>query len=421
MKLNVANSKKWIRIIAPCVVLAMGAYAASYFLESKPRTRSRQGQPVARLVQVQSVHMQSTRPTIVGNGQVKARQEVNLRSQLRGRVTSLPEQFIPGGHVLKGEVLLQIDPRDHQLQIQQAQAGLAKAKATLEEERGRHRVAQLEYRLSGKELPEEETALVLRKPQLADAEANLERARAALTRTQIDFERTRLEAPFDGQISARYVSVGSMVRDSMNLFDLVATDAFWLEVNLPTQYLRWLSIPKPGEKSEDSQCAGSTVKVRNIADWSKDVYRHGCVISLLPELSNRVRTATVLVEIQDPLSLLEENHDKPPVLVNEFLQAEIVGHEIDNVVSLPRRQLQNGNRVWVMNGESKLESREVSLAYRGRNDVLVDGGLVAGEMVVTSALPGAVEGIALRTENRRRRKNILAQQEQATPANEESL
>ncbi|MET4695925.1 efflux RND transporter periplasmic adaptor subunit [Endozoicomonas lisbonensis] len=422
MGLSIANSKKWAKIIAPCIVLIMGVAAASYYLESKPRIRSRQGQPVARLVQVQTIESGSQQPWITGNGQVVAKREVDLRSQQRGTVVSLPDTFIPGGFVHKGEVLLQIDPRDHLLQIEQSQAGLAKARATLEEERGRHRVAQLEYDLSGKELPDDEVGLVLRQPQLADAEANLKRAQAALSKARIDYERTRIEAPFDAQITARHISIGSMARDNMSLFELVATDAFWVEVSLPTQYLPWLKFPSNNQhETEDGHCTGSVVRIRNVADWQEHVYREGCVISLLPELNSRVRTATVLVEIKDPLALLPENRGKPQVLVNEFLQADILGKQVDNVVSLPRRLLQNGNRVWLMNTENKLESREVTLSYRGRDHVLVDGGLVAGEKLVTSAIPGAVEGIALRTEPRRRRRDMVAQQEPSEAADKESL
>ena len=293
------------------------------------------------------------------------------------------------------------------LQIEQSQAGLAKAKATLEEERGRHRVAQLEYELSGKNLPDDEIGLVLRQPQLADAEANLKRAEASLAKARIDYERTRIEAPFDGQITARSVSVGSMARDNMSLFEMVATDAFWVEVSLPTQYLPWLEFPTGNQYvAEDGACIGSTARIRNVADWPEHVYREGCVISLLPELNNRVRTATVLVEVKDPLSLLAENQNKPQILVNEFLQAELQGKQVNNVVSLPRRMLQNGNRVWLMNEESMLESREVSMIYRGRDNVLIDGGLVAGEQLVTNSLPGAIPGIALRTQSRRTRQEI---------------
>ncbi|AMO57998.1 hypothetical protein GZ77_19905 [Endozoicomonas montiporae] len=422
MGISVASSKKWVKIIAPCIVLIMGVAVASHYLDSKPRIRSRKGQPVARLVQVKTIQSGSQQPWITGNGQVIAKQEVDLRSQQRGQIISLPEKFIPGGFVSKGEVLLQIDPRDHLLQIEQSQAGLAKAKATLEEERGRHRVAQIEYELSGKELPDNEVGLVLRQPQLADAEANLKRAQAVLSRARIDYDRTRIEAPFDAQITARNVAVGSMARDNMSLFQLVATDAFWLEVSLPTQHLPWLTFPADNQhETEDGNCFGSVVHIRNVADWPEHVYREGCVVSLLPELNSRVRTATVLVEIKDPLALLPENQGKPQVLVNEFLQAEIRGKQVDNVVSLPRRMLQNGNRVWLMNTENKLESRDVSLTYRGRDHVLVDGGLVAGEMLVTSALPGAIEGIALRTERRRRGNREIAQQDQPAAESKESL
>ena len=129
MQLYFANSKKWVKIIAPCLVLIMGVAAASHYLESKPRTRSRKRQPVARLVQVQTIDSGTQQPWITGNGQVVAKHEVDLRSRQRGQVVNIPEKFIPGGHVQKGEVLLEIDSRDHLLQIQQSQAGLAKAKS----------------------------------------------------------------------------------------------------------------------------------------------------------------------------------------------------------------------------------------------------------------------------------------------------
>lgn len=407
MQLSLANSKRWAKVIAPCLVLAIGAAAASYYLQSKPGVRSRQRPPVARLVQVQTVQSGSQQPRIIGNGQVVAKREVDLRSRQRGPVVSLPDRYIPGGHVQKGEVMLTIDPRDHLLQIDQSKAGLAKARATLEEERGRYRVAQLEYELSGKNLPEEEVGLVLRQPQLADAKANLKRAEAVLSKARIDYERTRVEAPFDAQITARHVSVGSMARDNMTLFNLVATDAFWVEVNLPTQYLSWLDFPEGNEYvNEDGECTGSTAHIRNVADWPEHVYREGCVISLLPELNSRVRTATILVEIKDPLSLQPENRNKPQILVNEFLQAEMLGKQVDNVVSLPRRMLQSGNKVWLMNEDNLLESRDVSLIYRGRDNVLIDGGLVSGEQVITNSLPGAIPGIALRTQSRGTRRAV---------------
>lgn len=421
MKLTLDNSRRWFKIIAPCLILVLGAVAASYYLESKPRIRARKGQTVARLVQVQTIDTESAQPLITGNGQVRAIHEVNLRSRLKGEVIQLPEQYIPGGQISRGDVLLQIDPRDHELAIQKAKAGVAKALATLEEEKGRHRVARLEYQLSGNTLSDNETALVLRKPQLAEAEASLKRAEAELMETEIDYERTHIKAPFDGQIRARHISIGSVIQENTNLFDLVATDAFWLEVSLPAQYLTWLTFPSPGENTTEDECSGSRVHIRNTVSWPEDMYRQGCLLSLLPELDDKVRTATVLVEIKDPLSLKPENQDKPKILVNEFLQAEIRGHQIDHVVSLPRRLLQQGSRVWLMNSDNKLESREVSIAYHGRDDVLVSGGLVAGEKLVTTSLPGAIEGIALRTDERTKKKHAIALNEADKPASEETM
>ncbi|MGF1758197.1 efflux RND transporter periplasmic adaptor subunit [Photobacterium sagamiensis] len=386
-----------IKIVLPCLVLASGTMATLSFLDSKPKRRAPVANPPARLVEVTQAEWITESPQIIAHGEVKAKRKVNLRSQLKGVITKLPPHFLPGGFVTKGEELIQIDARDHQLAIEESKATLARYQALYSAEIGRQRAAELEYRLSGQSLSEEDLTLVLRQPQLAQIEADISRSEAGLSKAKINYERTRITAPFDGQILRRDVDEGSMVRDNTSLLDIVATDTFWLEVSIPSQHLHWLKIPSALEQRNNTiGCSGSKVTIRNPNEWPAGQYRNGCVISLLPELDTRVKTASVLVEIEDPLALLPQNHGKPSVLLNAFLEATIDAQPIENVISLPRRHLHQDRFVWVMNKDAQLEARNVSLIYRGRDNVLIDSGIMPGEQIVTTPLPGAIAGIDLK-------------------------
>lgn len=393
--LQVFHKRNWLRVFAPLLMLTVGVLVAQYFLQGKERQKVAKVKPVARLVTTEVVELQSSRPVIHGYGQVIPREKVTLRSPLRGEVTSLPERMIPGNPVKRDEVMLTLDDRDYRLAIKQREADVTIARGNLASEQGRQQLARLEYQLSDRELPEDQQALVLRTPQLLDAQARLSKAEAELEQARIDWQRTRIVAPFDGHITARHTNPGSMVRDNSDLFGLVATDVFWLEASLPVNNLEWLTFD---DGNADGHCNSSEVKLSNPGNWPDDVYRKGCLISLLPELDKEVRTATVLIEISDPLALQPENRGMEPVLINEFLQLEIIGNEIDKVVALPRERLINGDQVWLMDSNDQLAARKVSLLFRGRDHVLIGDGLTAGERMVTSLLPGAVPGISLRTD-----------------------
>jgi len=173
---------------------------------------------------------------------------------------------------------------------------------------------------------------------------------------------------------------------------LVGTDAYWVEVSVPVDELKWIRFPRSAGE------AGSPVRVRDEAAWGPDVYRVGRVIRLESALEEQGRMARVLVSVPDPLGLADPSGKTPPLLIGSYVRAEIEGTDLENVVALDRNHLRNGNEVWVMNGDGELEIRQVEIAYRGRQQVLVSDGLEAGERIVTTDLPAPVEGMRLRTE-----------------------
>ena len=85
------------------------------------------------------------------------------------------------------------------------------------------------------------------------------------------------------------------------LAKLVGTDTFWVNVSLPVDKLRWISIPVINSDQ------GSAVKITYETGWGKDVYRVGTVKRLQAELEPEGRMAKLIVEVDDPLSLKTRN------------------------------------------------------------------------------------------------------------------
>jgi multidrug resistance efflux pump len=103
-------------------------------------------------------------------GNIIPSQSVNLTSRISGMVIEIGDNFIEGGLLKKGEKIVQLDPTDFHLIVQQKQSDLAQAEFNLKLEHGQQTIARLEFQLlGGGQLSEQEQELVLRKPHLKAA------------------------------------------------------------------------------------------------------------------------------------------------------------------------------------------------------------------------------------------------------------
>ena len=324
-----------------------------------------------------------------------------------------------------------IDQRDSD--ILQSQSALVKAEAALQIERGQQSIARREYELLGKAVAPEDRALVLREPQLRTAEAARDSAKAAtqaavaakaaaeaslrsavalkesaeaaakaakaseaaanvaLRKAKLDLSRATIRASFNAVVNAKAVDLGSQVSPGTRLGSLVGTDEYWVEVSVPVDQLKWIHIPRTNGGK------GSTARICNEAAWGKGAFRTGKVFRLTSALETEGRMARLLVVVADPLALKPGNAGKPVMLIGSYVRVVIEGSELAGVIALERDLVHDGDQVWVMAGDGTLDVRKVQIAYRGRERVLVAGGIKAGERLVTSDLPAPVQGMPLRT------------------------
>ena len=379
-----ARRRPWLRrivaffvgFVLPLTILLASAWATWRVIESAPQVERRgRGEREAILVQVETVHAEDRTVTVEAMGTVRAARSIALTPRVGGTVIEVAPEFMPGGFFAEGEVMLQLDPTDYQLAVQQREAEVEKARSALDIERGQQEIARQEFEMLGAEIPEESRELVLRQPQLRSAQASLAAAENALRQARLDLERTTVRAPFNAVVLTRGVELGSQAGPSTVLAELADADRFWIYLSVPIDDLNLLDIPRTaGER-------GSPVRLINRHAWPEGVVREGTVLRLSSSLSRDSRLAELIVEVEDPLARDPRNAHLPPLLLNDYLSAEITGRRFAGVIPVDRRHVREGDVVWVMNAENRLEIRPVEIIYRGREEVLIASGLTAGRLL----------------------------------------
>src|SRR5689334_15330459 len=175
--------KRWMAAAAVIGALGIGIYAYD--------RATAESAPAYRLGRVERTSLTST---VSSTGTLSAVQTVQVGTQVSGQIAAINVDF--NSKVKKGELLARIDPTLQQQAVGNAQAGVVKAQAQLEQ-------AQSAYTQS-KTLHDEkiitDTEYDSAKSDYAVSQANLTSARIALDQAKQNLAYTNIYAPIDGVV-----------------------------------------------------------------------------------------------------------------------------------------------------------------------------------------------------------------------------
>ena len=377
-------------LILSLLILLAGVVVMWIIFSTEPKAeRGGATKQTAMLVDTIGIVRDTYRPSITVMGNVQPSQDIVLSPSVSGEIIRRSASFTPGGFVRKGEILLQIDPADYSNVLQQRKSALRQAVADLNIEMGRQEVAEKDYQLLDETLSKEQEKLILRKPQLNAARSRVESARAAVEQAELDLQRTTIRAPFDAHILSRQVNLGSQVAPGDHLGRLVGIENYWVEASVPLSQVPWIKFPET-EKEK-----GSKARIRNQSAWSKGTYRTGYLYKLVGILEDQTRMARVLINVPDPLVRKTDSVDIPSLIIGSFVEANIRGKKIKNVIRLNRDYIRKDETVWTME-EGKLRIKKVQIKFRDKTYAYIAEGLTKKDKVVITNLTTIVEGARLR-------------------------
>ena len=378
-----------LRVILPLLIIIAGGLYAVYLLKTSPKSKRQPPLRQARLVEVVSIEPSDVPIKINAMGTVIAAQEVDLKSQVSGKIMELSPELIRGGIFVKNQMLMKIEPDDYELLVEQRESDVVAAETNLKLEYGNQAVAEQEYKLLEGVVSENDKELVLRKPQLISSLSSLQAAKARLQQAKIDLERTNIVAPFNSIVKNKYIDLGAMVSQSTTLVTLTGTDEYWVEVMVPVNQLKWIEVPRQNND------AGSAARIYNSSAWGNGTYRTGSVIRLSPDIETRGQMAKLLVSVKDPLSLNTKKVDNE-LLLGSYVRVEIQGETVKSAHVLDRGLLHDGDNIWLLTADNTLDIKPVDVIYRGENEVVIYDGISSSDKIITTDLAAPVEGMLLR-------------------------
>ena len=384
---KIGTGRLLLRAAVVVAVLVAGMFVMVSLVLSGPEAKKKPTDETSPIVETVTVSPATQRVDVVASGTVVPARQVLIAAEVGGRVTWINPDLEPGGRFPAGQALLKVDARDYQLAVEQQTAQVTLARTELELEKSRRRVAAKEWEAFGETPPEGSVAI--RDPQIKAAEGAVKAAESGLRRTKLAVSKTGLKTPFAAMVLTRQVDLGQLVGPGTPLATLVGTDEFWVQVTIPFDRLGWFAIPGVAGVPE-GQGAIATVRQR-VGD--EVIERTGRVVRLAGDVDPVGRMAKVLVAIDDPLGLAA---DEPglPLLLNSYVDVAIEGKAVDAVSEVPRTAMRGDDEVWRVE-DGKLEVTPVDVIWKRRKTVLVRG-LPAGAEVITSPVPAAVDGMAVR-------------------------
>ncbi|MFP6736794.1 MAG: efflux RND transporter periplasmic adaptor subunit [Rhodospirillales bacterium] len=271
-------------------------------------------------------------------GRTEASRKVSLKAETSGRIVAVPAA--EGSRVRRGNLIVRLAIDDRRARFGEAEAVL--------------RQRRMEYQ-AAREL----TARKFRsKVKLAEAEANLEAAKAGRARAAVEIRRTAIVAPFDGILDARVVEVGDFVK----IGNPVATFIDLTPIRV-TGHVSELNIGRltTGMKAAVKLVDGKSAEgvIRFVASEAHETTR---TFKIQVEIANagRAMVAGMTAEISIPLAPVAAHKVSPAVLgLSDAGQVGIKTVGADGRVQLHGVDIidEDSAGIWITGRDGRLSAR----------------------------------------------------------------
>lgn len=395
------------KFVVPLAVILFGALAGFRFLsENKPEPPTSTEAPQALSVFAQPVERRTLTFAVQTEGEVRPRSEISVTSQISGRISFISDRFVDGGYIGRGQTIARLDTSDFELSVVRAKAGVAAAEQGLARE-------QAEADLAIKDLEDlgitDTSALARREPQMAEAQAMLDSARAQLREAELALERTNITAPFNVRVRQRNANVGQFVSAGQSLGMIFATDSVEVPLPLTDEQMGQLGLPlafldssaKRGPTVTFSATVGGRAR-----EWT------GRIVRTAAAVNSQSRLVNAYAEIKDPYG--KGADDGAPMAPGLFVKAEMIGRVEENVLWAPRAALRGNDQLYIgliadqqgptsentskfqrVAGTHQLSLREISVLHTDNSGVYFEVGAEIGDLAIVSPIQAAFDGMSL--------------------------
>ena len=318
-------------------------------------------------------------------GRLQAVETVEIRPRVSGYIDKVA--FTEGSLVKRGTLLFVIDPRPYQADYDRAAADLKRAKTALD--LGRIELTRVQRLKDSGAVSQEE--LDQRKSAVAQTEADVAGAGAALESASLNLNFTKVTSPVDGRVSRAEVTRGNLVTGGSNggtlLSSVVSMDPIYLYFDADEQsYLRYAQMARSGELPNSGD-TGSPVQV-GLAN--EEGFPHAGKVDFVDnQLNPQTGTIRARAVLQN-----KDGHFTPGM----FARVQLLGSGAYSAVLIDDRAVntdQSQKYVLVLGANDQIEYRKVKLGRVIDGLRVVREGLKAGDVIVVNGAQRVHPGVTV--------------------------
>ena len=348
-------------------------------------TREKKPVPEAPVVCVTPTQQQDVE--IYGEyvGRIRAQQFVEVRARVEGFLEQM--LFAEGTYVKRNQVLFVINQDQYRAKADKVRAQLKKDEAQAHKaKRDLDRIRPLYEQNAASQL------------DLDNAVAAYETAVASVGMSQADLDQaeqklgyTIVRSPISGQISERHVDLGTLVGGSGKslLATIVKSDTILVDFSMTAlDYLKGKERNVTLGQKDSTRSWQPTVTI-TLPDNSVYKYK-GLVDFAAPQVNPKTGTFSVRAELANPDHVL---------LPGQFTKVKVLLDVRKNATVVPQKALiieKGGAHIFVMRKDSTVERRFIELGPEFQNNVVVERGLSAGEIIVSEGFHKLTPGMKVR-------------------------
>jgi len=296
----------------------------------------------------------------------------------------LKQAYKDGSVVAAGSTLFEIDPRQYKAALDQAKGQLERAQAALgksELDVKRYTPLAAQGAVSQQELDD---AIQARAANRAEVDS----ARATLENAQLNLAWTKVQAPIGGIAAIATAQVGDLVSPTTLLTTVSQLEP--IKVTVPISEIEYLKFAKRlGEQEETGTAKEARPLSLILADGT--TYPHpGRLYVTGLEVTQTTGTITVQGEFPNPENLLRPG---------QFAKVRAVTETLNRALVIPQRavsDLQGASMVGVVDAENKVTLKRVTLGSQTGSNYVVTEGLAPGDRVVVEGLQKIRNGIVVK-------------------------
>ena len=305
-------------------------------------------------------------------GRVRAQQFVEVRARVEGYLENM--LFAEGTYVNKNQVLFVINQDQYRAKADKARAQLKKDEAqALKAERDLKRIRPLFEQNAASQLDLDNAIAAFE-----TAEASVAMSQADLDQAEQELGYTIVRSPLAGHISERHVDLGTLVGPGAKslLATVVKSDTVLVDFSMTAlDYLKSKERNVELGRKDSTRSWQPNITI-TLADNTVYPFK-GLVDFAEPQVDPRTGTFSVRAEMPNPERVL---------LPGQFTKVKLLLDVRENADVVPLKSViieKGGAYIYVMRKDSTVERRFVELGPEFQNNVVVERGIAAGEMIVT--------------------------------------